>query len=298
MKKVSRSSLEPKGFALRAKWQRTSATWMDSWGWRSFRQRDFVIEREFIPIPGLDPVFHNYRIAHLTDLHLGQWLSVERLQGVVALVNNLEPDAIALTGDFVSYLLDDVADDLVEALSRLSAPDGTTAVLGNHDHWTDAEQVRKLLRDSGATVLDNDWTTVERAGEELHIAGVDDVMVGMDRLDKLMNSMPARSPAILLAHEPDFADISAATGRFALQLSGHSHGTQVVLPGGKPVIRGPHFRNYPIGRYEVQEMTLYTNRGLGTNVFWMRMNCPPEIALLTLQTEDRRAGHRMLPRFR
>jgi predicted MPP superfamily phosphohydrolase len=107
-------------------------------------------------------------------------------------------------------------------------------------------------------------------------------MVGRDRLDMVLNQLPEDHPAILLAHEPDFANVSGPLGRFGLQLSGHSHGTQMVLPRVGTLIRGPHFRDYPIGRYDVHGMTLYTNRGLGTNVFWMRFNCPPEIAVITL----------------
>lgn len=127
--------------------------------------------------------------------------------------------------------------------------------------------------------------TVNRTDAELHIAGVDSVMVGMDRLEHLMDRLPEESSAILLAHEPHFAT-SAATGRFALQLSGHSHGNQIVLPSGKSMIRGSHFRNYPIGRYQVEEMTPYTNRRLGTNLFWTRINCPPEIAIMTLRSGE------------
>lgn len=298
MNRIPKSHRDPRGFVFKGRVQRTSATWMERFGRTSFRREDFAIEEQIVTVSGLDPAFDGYRITHLTDLHLGQWLSAERLFGVVELVNELAPNTVAMTGDFVSYLLDEVADDLVNALSLLDAPDGTTAVLGNHDHWTDADRIRGLLTDSGATVLDNDWITVECAGAELHFAGVDDVMVGMDRLDHLMERLPEHSPAILLAHEPDFADTSAPTGRFALQLSGHSHGTQMVLPSGKTLIRGSHFRNYPIGRYQVEDMTLYTNRGLGTNVFWARINCPPEIAVITLrsdcQSPNRRfhQGHR------
>lgn len=284
MKNIPQSHYNPRGFALRGHLQRVSAQSMDRLGRRDFQRHHFAVEEITITVSELPAQFEGYRIAHLTDIHLGQWLSPTRLHGVVDLVNELEPDTVAMTGDFVSYLLDEVARDLGSALSKLDAPDGTTAVLGNHDHWTDADRVRELLAESGASVLDNDFVSVNKEGASLHFGGVDCVMVGKDRLDQLLERMPVDSPAILLAHEPDFADTSAATGRFALQLSGHSHGTQVVLPGGRTVIRGPHFRNYPIGRYEIEEMTLYTNRGLGTNVFWTRLNCPPEIAMITLRS--------------
>ena len=100
----------------------------------------------------------------------------------------------------------------------------------------------------------------------------------------MLEKLPESGPAILLAHEPDFADISAATGRFSLQLSGHSHGGQMIIPGLGTPFRGSEFKKYPLGRYDVGDMVQYTNRGLGTNVFWIRINCPPEITMLNLQS--------------
>ena len=275
----------PTAFALQARLQRRRARLADRLGRRRFNPRRYAIEEVAVSIAGLDSVFDGLRIAHITDIHLGQWVSSQRLEGIVGLVNELQPDIIAMTGDFVSYLLDDVADDLAKALSKLHAPDGVFAVLGNHDHWTDPVRVRELLATGGARMLDNDVVRLSRGDAALQVAGVDSVMVGEDRIEDVLERLDGQSPAILLAHEPDFADISAATGRFALQLSGHSHGTQILLPKVGPLVSGPYFRNYPIGRYEVEGMTLYTNRGLGTNVIWTRLNCPPEIAVVTLEAK-------------
>ena len=116
-----------------------------------------------------------------------------------------------------------------------------------------------------------------RAG--LHLAGVDDVRAGAARLDDVLARLPPTGCAILLAHEPDFADTAAASGRFDLQLSGHSHGGQIVLPFiGAPIL--PRMgRKYPTGCYTVRNMALYTNRGLGVIP---RVNCRPEISVFTL----------------
>ena len=97
-----------------------------------------------------------------------------------------------------------------------------------------------------------------------------------------MAKMPATGPALMLAHEPDFADKTAATGRFFLQLSGHSHGTQIILPGLGSFLRGTHFKKYPHGLYKVGEMMQYTSNGVGTHAFRLRINCPPEIVVITL----------------
>jgi predicted MPP superfamily phosphohydrolase len=249
-----------------------------------FRKEDFALFKLEVELPGLAPAWEGYRLAHLTDIHLGQWLSPARLEGVVDLTNHLEADLIALTGDFLSYDLDGSARDLERAFARLQAKDGVFAVLGNHDHWVGAERVRALLDRCHIRELCNDVVTLRRGPAVLHLAGVDDVMVFQDDLDRVLKRLPPDGPAILLAHEPDFADRAARTGRFGLQLSGHSHGGQIVLPRFGSLVRGPHCWKYPVGRYQVKEMTLYTNRGLGSNMWWIRVNCPPEIALVTLRT--------------
>jgi predicted MPP superfamily phosphohydrolase len=248
-----------------------------------FRREDFAVFTHEIRIPGLARAWDGLRLAHLTDTHLGQWLSPSRLEGVVDWTNELHPDLIALTGDYLSYDFEGSASDLQRSFSRLRAPEGVFAVLGNHDHWVGAARVRALLAACGIPEIRNDVVTLRRPGGELLLVGVDDVMVGQDRFDRVLERMPPDTAAVLLVHEPDFADIAAATGRFGLQLSGHSHGGQIIVPRFGPLIRGPHFWKYPVGRYSIHEMTLYTNRGLGTNLWWFRVNCPPEIAILTLR---------------
>ncbi len=104
----------------------------------------------------------------------------------------------------------------------------------------------------------------------------------MSRLDKVLEALPEEGAAILLAHEPDFADESAATGRFDLQLSGHSHGGQVAIPFLGPLRLPLMGRKYPLGLYKVGRMTLYTNRGIGTVGLPVRFFARPEITVLTL----------------
>ena len=254
-------------------------------GRQSFDPKDFEIVPVSISVRNLDPLFDGTRIVHLSDLHLGQWMSPERLAGVIGLVNEQSPDIVAITGDFVSFTVDEVAADLVNSLGQLRTKIVTFAVLGNHDHWMGAEKVRRILRESNIIDLSNDVYTLHRGEAVLHFAGIDDVMAQEDDLDRVLKKLPSSGPAVLLVHEPDFADIAARTGRFVLQLSGHSHGGQFVLPKIGPPFRGSHFKKYPLGRYQVEDMVLYTNRGLGTNTFWLRINCPPEITVLTLQAE-------------
>jgi predicted MPP superfamily phosphohydrolase len=235
-----------------------------------------------LKLPRLAPEFNGYRLVQISDFHIGTWLNAERLEQAVALVNHQRPDLVAITGDFVTYRPEHFAPQLVAALSKLKARDGSVAVLGNHDHWSDARVVRSVLHEAGITELRNSVLTLRRGAGLLHVAGVDCYMEGQADLDAVLARLPAEGAAVLLAHEPDFADISAASGRFDLQISGHSHGGQIRLPGLPPPVLPRHARKYPSGMYQVGQMIQYTNRGIGTAELQMRINCRPEISVFTL----------------
>ncbi len=272
-------------FAWRERVQIFLAKVMHALGRDRFQAADFAIMPLDVTLPNLAPQFHGYRIAQISDLHMGHWLNAERLHGVAGLINDQDPDLVVITGDFISYSLRQVAAEMVSGLQALSAKDGIAAVLGNHDHWFDPAGVRGVLAAANVQELANDVLSIERGRAKLHVAGVDDVLVGADDLDRVLRRLPQDAAAILLAHEPDFADESAASGRFGLQLSGHSHGGQILLPGRGP-LRGDMFRKYPLGRYQVGDMVQYTNRGIGTHVLRLRINCPPEITVITLSAGD------------
>lgn len=282
MKETSPNDL--KSFGFRQKLQLVMSKSVEKMGMHKFDSCHFEVVPVDITIPGLDPSFKGYRIVQITDIHLGQWMSTDRLKGVIDLVNQQNPDMVAITGDFVSYAIDHLIDDLILCLKKLQPNDASIAVLGNHDHWLGADKIRSVLRKSNIIDVSNDVYTLKRKEGILHIAGVDSVMLNKHRLDLVMNKLPSSGPAILLAHEPDFADISATTGKFSLQISGHSHGGQFIIPGIRTFIRGPHFLKYPVGKYQVGDMVQYTNRGLGTNIFWFRINCPPEITVFNLKS--------------
>lgn len=250
---------------------------------REVETRWIEVRRVGVTLPRLAPEFDGYRVVQLGDIHLEEWTRPRRLNRMVDLVNAQEPDLIAITGDFLSYSADPgVPRRLVEALRGLRARDGSVAVLGNHDYLTGAELVRRCIREAGVTELVNDVYTVRRGDAALHVAGVDDVMEGKSRLDVVLKKLPEDGAAVLLAHEPDFADVSAATGRFDLQLSGHSHGGQVRLPFlGSPFLP-PYAQRYTGGLYEVGNMLQYTNRGLGFVDARLRFLCRPELTVLTL----------------
>jgi predicted MPP superfamily phosphohydrolase len=242
---------------------------------------------EVVPVtvrmPRLAPAFSGYRIAQISDLHLGDWLTRDQLAAVVQLVNAQQADLIAVTGDFITRHAPLFAHDLITTLRGLAARDGVVAVLGNHDHWSSAATIRAVIAESGMRDLDNAVHTFERDGALLHVAGVDDMWEKKARLDDVLARLPRAGAAVLLAHEPDFADVSAASGRFDLQISGHSHGGQVVAPFYGPLQLPPYARKYPLGRYQVGRMVQYTNRGIGMLRPHVRFNCRAEITVFTLE---------------
>ena len=124
--------------------------------------------------------------------------------------------------------------------------------------------------------------------DKLNLAGVDSCTVCADNLDEVLRKLDEDYPTILLAHEPDFAMESSLTKRIDLQISGHSHGGQFIIPKFETTpFRGPNSTKYPVGLYKVGEMIQYTSKGLGTNSFRIRINCKPEITIITLKTKNK-----------
>jgi uncharacterized protein len=238
-----------------------------------------------MPLRRLSHSFEGYRVVHVSDLHLDNRTEPGYLEKIVRLVNEQEPDLIAFTGDFVTFTPERFVPALAATLSRLEARDGVFAVLGNHDHLTGPEVVSRAIREGGATELRNEVRTMKRAGYPLHVCGVDDVWEGNPRLDHVLSRLPGTGPAILLVHEPDFADTVSTSGRFDLQLFGHSHGGQIQFPlVGAPAL-SRYARKYPAGAYRVGDIPLYTNRGLGMVPPRFRFLCRPEITVFDLTPE-------------
>jgi uncharacterized protein len=252
---------------------------------REVETRRLEVRNVLLTLPRLAPEFDGYRVVQIGDIHLDDWTKPGRLRGITQKVNEQRPDLVAITGDFASYSAEQLDERrLIEALRSLIALDGCVAILGNHDYLTDVKLVRRCIREGGVTELINDVRTLERGDAVLHVAGIDDVMEGRSRLDLVLEKLPRSGAAILLAHEPDFADVSAATGRFDLQLSGHSHGGQIGVPLLRRLVLPPFSQRYTSGLYEVGGMSVYTNRGLGFVHLRARFLCRPEITVFTLRS--------------
>ena len=253
-------------------------------------QSDWLqVNRVTISVPGLPSQFDGFSLAHASDLHLGGLVRSEDGRTIVDRIMDLGADTIVLTGDLVDFTSapsDGTGHVIRDVFSRLCAPKGVYAVLGNHDYYAGPEDVASAVAASGVTLLRNEGLLLEHSGSKLWLAGVNSVQLGQHDLDAALWDAPPGIPVILLAHEPDYADVVAKDERVTLQLSGHSHGGQICIPRLGPVRKTHMGRKYIYGLHRVGKMWLYINPGTGMAILPVRLNCPPEITLLRLENED------------
>jgi len=249
-----------------------------------------------IPLSRLPAAFDGFTIAQLSDFHYDEHFSIVPIRAAVEIVNQLQADLVVLTGDFITVPMFpsythgrrraiSTAGPCASLLAGLRSRLGILAVLGNHDADAGAKAVTEALEAHGISVLRNRSLPLERGKARFWVAGVDDIMDGDPDVDLTLRGIPPEEAVVALVHEPDFAR-QLMRYPVDLQLSGHSHGGQIWLPGiGAPWL--PELaRKYPRGLYRVGALTLYTNIGLGTIRLPIRLNCPPEITLFTLRSLD------------
>lgn len=218
------------------------------------------------------------RMVSLTDFHFDPLHEVEFFAECVRRTNELNPDVVLLTGDFVTHSASRIS-ELTQVLGKLTPKHGIFASMGNHDHWnSNPVKITTALNDAGISLLKNQHTRVEMGDGSLLITGLDSVWGGHPQWDVATRGMGAGERMISLVHEPDYADTLCSDKRVALQLSGHTHGGQIRVPGVGPLRLPTWGQRYPAGFYDVQGTKLYVNRGLGTIGIHVRFMCPPEIA--------------------
>ncbi len=246
--------------------------------------------RRTIPIRNLADSFRGFRIVQISDIHLVEWTEPWFVQRVVDAANQLNPDLVVLTGDFISrgpYPLATAYRAMpvcAEILSGLRCPQ-RYAILGNHDVTVDSGMVIRSLASVGIPTLVNHYAAIERGSDRIWLSGVDDPGTSVPDLMQAIPRTPD-APVILLAHEPDYADSVIShprAGQVDLMLSGHSHGGQVRLPLLGPLILPPMGKKYVAGHFQLGNMQLYVNRGIGTVGLPFRLDCPSEITEITLQ---------------
>jgi predicted MPP superfamily phosphohydrolase len=247
--------------------------------WQGMRK--VAVKRVQVAIRRLPPALHGFRVAQLTDLHIGPTLSGQWLQQVVEQVNALGADVVAITGDLVDGPVEALRQQIAP-LRQLKAPHGVYFVTGNHEYYAGVDEWLTELRSLGIRVLRNERVTVQKGGAALDIAGIDDHHSAVHPghgpdLPRALAGRDAERPVVLLAHQP-IAVEEAAGLDVDLQLSGHTHGGQLWPWGYFVRLQQP----YIAGLHRVGKTLLYVSCGTG---YWgppMRLGAPAEITDLTL----------------
>lgn len=226
-----------------------------------------------------------FRAVSLTDFHFDPLYEEDYLAEVVRRTNALNPDIILLTGDYIS----DTSrrfEDFGRVVGGLRPRVGVFACLGNHDHWHQPGRIKKILESQGFDVLVNRHTRVPCAGGELVFAGLQSVWGGVPDLAHATRGLAMDERILALVHEPDYARMLGGDERIVFQASGHTHGGQIRLPG-IGALRLPSWgKRYQAGFYQVKNLQLYVNRGIGTIQYHVRFMCPPEIACFDVVNVD------------
>ena len=246
-------------------------------------------------IPGLPPAFDGFRVAQISDIHMDEFTEAFFVRDVVNRVNSLNPDAVFLTGDFVTSELAPkkfaigAGWQCAGMLNQLTCRE-RYAVLGNHDVMIGTKAVSEALTANAITVLRNSHLPLERSGGRIWLAGLADPLQGSPEpevtIPAAIRNIP-QEPIVLLCHAPDYVDhlLKLPCGQaVSLMLCGHTHGGQIRLPLIGPLVLPELGHKYVEGWFRFGRLQMHVNRGIGSVGVPFRLNCPPEISLLTLHS--------------
>jgi len=243
-----------------------------------YERHQLGVTRASVAVTGLPPALANLRIGLLTDVHHSRWVSHEDVVGAVNALMAERPDLIVLGGDYVTWGDRRYLGPVAEALAPLTAPHGVFAILGNHD---DDHPTATALSKNGAVVLRDARTRIVVADAPIDLVGIRYWTRRGADISALLRG--ANGTVMLLAHDPRRLTEAAGLG-IPLVLSGHTHGGQIVLPGVGAVAAA----KFPVvaGLGRQNRTTMFVSRGVGTVYVPVRINCPPEVAVLTLTPEE------------
>jgi predicted MPP superfamily phosphohydrolase len=258
-----------------------------------YGRHNVEVVRQRIRLARLPKAFEGFRIAQLSDVHIGPFTTADYIRNCVAITNGLKPDLVVLTGDYISW--DPEAEgEAVRALEGLRAPHGVFGCLGNHEQEGKIEEpITRLFAAQGIRILRQERAAIRLSDETLNLIGIDeprgeewehDVYRRMQQVQGLV--MPG-TVNILLLHDPGVFDYAAELGvPIDLTLAGHTHGGQLSLDFvHRGLNLGRLVTHYVSGWYEKGERQLYVNRGIGTTGFPIRLGARPEISVFELTCE-------------
>ncbi|MBD3388383.1 MAG: metallophosphoesterase [Candidatus Altiarchaeales archaeon] len=220
--------------------------------------------------------FNGKTAVFVADIHCGPLLSVERTRDIIGMINDLEPDIILLGGD---YIYDDIKyiDPCIGELKDLHAPLGVYGVLGNHEHWADAEQARKALEEADITLVDNQGEWITDNGNKIRVGGVGDIWEDTQDIQPTIENVSEEDFVILISHNPDYAE-EIKTDKIDLMLAGHTHGGQVTFFGlWTPYKTSDYGEKYISGIVETEHTKVIITNGVGVTGLPIRFFAQPEI---------------------
>ncbi|MBL7999302.1 MAG: metallophosphoesterase [Candidatus Kapabacteria bacterium] len=252
---------------------------------------NITVHEHDIELPKLSSAFDGIRIAQISDIHAGSWRDAKPFGEARRIIEQLKPDLLLITGDFVNFQADELKIIRTE-LERLKAPMGVWASLGNHDHYSrnqDHTLLKSVIKNTGIRLLVNENHSFDVNGEKLQLIGTDNTGLGQTFADlpAALVGVDVNYPTILMAHDPTFWDKEVREKTMIdLMLSGHTHGGQVGMTfmGTEYSVAQLVYKQWA-GLYNDGGQFLYVNRGLGTVGPPIRIGIPPEVTLLTLRKQ-------------
>ncbi|HSP61377.1 MAG TPA: metallophosphoesterase [Pyrinomonadaceae bacterium] len=245
-----------------------------------------IVHRETIQIDNWPKELSGLRIALIADIHSGgPFIDDQKLQQIVQLTNQQNPDLILLLGDYMSpnsWHSHRVEPEVTAAaMKNLHAPLGVYAVLGNHDWWYNGGKVRRAFEANGIPVLDDEVAEIKWQNGSFWLAGLADFWTRPQHVSETIAKVPAGAPVIAITHNPDvFPGLPRSV---PLLLAAHTHGGQVKLPLiGTPIVPSRFGRRYTAGHVFENGHHMFVTTGIGTSILPVRFRVPPEIVLLTI----------------
>lgn len=268
-----------------------------------------AVQRTTIAIETLPDALSGFRIGFVSDLHHGLFLDSNKVNQVVSTLITEQVDILLLGGDYIymykpsiwSSLVskqkweyhglsrmavrDGIFQTVAEQMSRVSARLGTYGVFGNHDHWEGSSVAANAFEGHHIPLLKNDVSKIQDRNSTIEVVFIDDYWTGLPELPKLDSNIAPDTLRVVLCHNPDFiAKVSRDSDfKFDLALCGHTHGGQIKLPFFGSTFVNILNRQLAEGLVQIENGLVYTTRGIGTVEIPLRINCPAEISVLTLE---------------
>jgi len=226
--------------------------------------------------------FVGKKMVFISDIHHGPFLSIKRVRKIVDRINALQPDIIILGGDYVHQKAAFI-EPVFDAFKNLKPKIGIYAVLGNHDHWEDAELTKKMMDRNGINLCDNKSYWIELNGERIKIGGVGDLWKDTQILDSTTHDLKQSDFCVFVSHNPDYLE-KINNNLIDFTLSGHTHGGQMTFFGlWAPILPSSFKQKYRYGLKQFGNMQSYISSGIGTITPPLRFFCRPEIVIIELK---------------